>query len=120
MSAQQASQPCHPRGLGLVQVPWAAPVTLCISVPGEAGQVDLLPLLLPLGIVPVHLQGLPHWVVGSWVWDQAWTWGFLSSLPGEDTQHQRVEAEKARSLEIQSLPIPSSLKAFDIPIYKLD
>lgn len=119
MSAQRAAQPCHPRGLGLVQVPRAAPVTLCISVPGEAGQVDLFPLLLPLGIVPVHLQGLLHWVVGNWAWDQAWTRGFLSSLPGEDTQHQTVEvvkAEKARSLEIQSLSTPSSLKAFDIPI----
>lgn len=100
MSAQQATHPCHPRGLGLVQVPWAAPVTLCISVPGEAGQVYLLPLLLPLGIVPAHLQGPPHWLMGSW--DRAWTPGFPSTLPEEDTQHHRAEAERAMSLKWKS------------------
>lgn len=86
MSAQQDTHPCHPRGLGLVQVPRAAPVTLCVSVPGEAGQVYLFPLLLPLGIVPVRFQGPRHWPVGSWAWGQACTPRFPSTLPEEDTQ----------------------------------
>lgn len=116
MSVQQAAQPCHPRGLGLVQVPWAAPVTLCISVPGHTGQVDLFPLLLPLGIVPANLQGSPGWPAGSRAWDQAWTLGLPSTLQGEDAQHHGVEAGRP-GLEVEIwILLNSSSPGFDIPI----
>lgn len=116
MSVQQAAQPCHPRGLGLVQVPRAAPVTLCVSVPGHTGQVDLFPLLLPLGVVPAHFLGSPHWSVGNRAWDRAWTLGLPSTLQGEDTQHHGVEAGRpGLGVEIWILLTPSS-PGFHVPV----
>lgn len=114
--------PCHPRGLGLVQVPRAAPVTLCVSVPRQAGLVDLLPLLLPLGIVPAHLQGAPRCPAGSWAWDQGWTPGLPDTLQGEDIKHHGVEAETALGLGWGSRESanPFLSEGFDVPTPKLD
>lgn len=68
-------------GLGFVQVPWAAPVTLWVSMPGKAGQVNLLSLLFPLRVVPGGLRRHPQGLLGRWAWDQAWTPGLQSTLP---------------------------------------
>lgn len=78
--SQQAPLLCHPHGLGFVQVPRATPVTLWVSVPGKAGQVNLFSLLFPLCVVPAGLRGQPQGLLGKW----AWTPGLQNTLQGED------------------------------------
>lgn len=81
--SQQAAEPCHPHGLGFVQVPWTAPVTLGVSVPGKAGQVNLFSLLFPLRVVPAGFWGHPQGLLGRWAWDHTWTPGLQNTLQRE-------------------------------------